>query len=64
MPHGLRSSFRNWAAEQTNAPHDVAEAAQVHSMGNATETANFSADLFELRRALINEWRDFLEGGG
>ena len=63
VPHGLRSSFRDWAAEQTNARHDVAEAALAHTVGNATETAYFRSDLFKLRRALMNDWNSFLEGG-
>ena len=50
VPHGLRSSFRDWAAEKTNARHDVVEAALAHTVGNATEAAYFRSDLFELRR--------------
>ena len=63
VPHGLRSSFRDWAAEKTNARHDVVEAALAHTVGNATEAAYFRSDLFELRRALMDEWSTFLEGG-
>ncbi len=50
VPPGIRSSPRDWAAEQTNTRRDVAETARAHSVGNATETANFSSDAFELRR--------------
>ena len=60
VPHGLRSSFRDWAAEQTNAPHEVMEAALAHSVKNATEAAYFRSDLFELRRGLMAEWGRFL----
>ena len=63
VPHGLRSSFRDWAAEKTTARHDVMEAALAHSVGNATEAAYFRSDVFELRRALMDEWSRFLEGG-
>ena len=63
VPHGLRSSFRDWAAEQTSSPHAVVEAALAHSVGNATEAAYFRSDLFDLRRALMDEWSRFLEGG-
>ena len=63
VPHGLRSSFRDWAAEQTSSPHAVVEAALAHSVGNATEAAYFRSDLFELRRALMDEWSKFLERG-
>ena len=63
VPHGLRSSFRDWAAERTNAPHAVVETALAHTVGNATEAAYFRSDLFELRRNLMDEWSGFLEGG-
>ena len=63
VPHGLRSSFRDWAAERTNAPHAVVETALAHTVGNATEAAYFRSDLFELRRDLMDEWSVFLEGG-
>ena len=63
VPHGLRSSFRDWAAEKANARHDVMETALAHSVGNATEAAYFRSDLFELRRDLMERWSGFLEGG-
>ena len=63
VPHGLRSSFRDWAAERTNAPHPVVETALAHAVGNATEAAYFRTDLFDLRRDLMDEWSGFLEGG-
>ena len=62
VPHGLRSSFRDWAAEQTDAPHAVMEAVLAHSVKNATEAAYFRSDLFELRRGLMAEWGKFLGG--
>lgn len=61
VPHGLRSSFRDWAAEQTTAPHAVMEAALAHSVRNATEAAYARSDLFELRRGLMAKWGEFLE---
>ena len=63
VPHGLRSSFRDWAAEKTSARHDVMETALAHTVGNATEAAYFHSDLFELRRDLMERWSGFLEGG-
>ena len=63
VPHGLRSSFRDWAGEKTNAPHAVVETVLAHTVGNATEAAYFRSDLFELRRDLMDEWSVFLEGG-
>ena len=63
VPHGLRSSFRDWAAEQTGARYEVAEAALAHSVGNATEAAYLRSDFFDQRRALMDDWSRFLEGG-
>ena len=62
VPHGLRSSFRDWAAERTDAPHAVMEAALAHSVRNSTEAAYFRSDLFDLRRGLMAEWGKFLGG--
>jgi integrase len=63
VPHGLRSSFRDWAAEQADARHDVVERALAHEVSNATEAAYFRSELFELRRKLMEEWGEFLESG-
>ena len=56
--HGLRSSFRDWAAE-TGQPREVAEAALAHVVGG-TEAAYFRSDLFQRRRKLMDEWAAFL----
>jgi integrase len=50
VPHGFRSTFRDWAAEQTNYPRDVAEMALAHSIGNKVEAAYRRGDLFEKRK--------------
>ena len=63
VPHGLRSSFRDWAAEQTDAPHAVMETALAHTIGNATEAAYARSDLFDRRRDLMEAWSEFLSGG-
>ena len=63
VPHGLRSSFRDWAAERTDSPHAVVERALAHTVGNATEAAYFRSTLFDLRRKLMDKWSVFLEGG-
>ena len=63
VPHGLRSTFRDWAAEQTDASHAVMETALAHTVGNATEAAYARSDLFDRRRDLMAEWSTFLEGG-
>ncbi|WBS04652.1 tyrosine-type recombinase/integrase [Pseudoduganella sp. SL102] len=54
--HGFRSSFRDWAAEQTSYPHAVCEAALAHTMKDKTEAAYFRSDLFDKRRELMNDW--------
>ena len=60
VPHGFRSSFRDWAAEQTDAPQAVMEAALAHGVRNATEAAYFRSDLFERRRELMESWAGYL----
>ena len=60
QPHGFRSSFRDWAAECTDAPREVMEAALAHATANATEAAYARSDLFERRRTLMQRWADFL----
>lgn len=59
-PHGFRSTFRDWAAEQTDAPKEVAEAALAHVVGDKVEAAYRRSDLFEKRRALMASWAQFL----
>ena len=63
VPHGFRTSFRNWVAECTAAPWAVAEAALAHSVGNSTEAAYMRSDLFDQRRALMSDWADYVTGG-
>ncbi len=62
VPHGFRSSFRDWAAEWTNTPREVVEAALAHTVQNATEAAYARSDLFERRRRLMDEWATYLAG--
>jgi integrase len=57
--HGFRSTFRDWAAERTNYPRDVAEMALGHAVGDKVEAAYRRGDLFEKRRRLMNEWARF-----
>jgi integrase len=52
-PHGFRSSFRDWAAEKTNFPNEVCEAALAHKLENKTEGAYRRTDFFEKRRTLM-----------
>jgi len=60
--HGFRSSFRDWAAERTNVPGAVCEAALAHSLRNEVEAAYLRTDLFERRRELMNAWAAFATG--
>ena len=57
--HGFRSSFRDWAAEQTNFPRAVCEAALAHALRDKTEAAYHRTDLFERRRQLMVSWAAF-----
>lgn len=54
--HGFRSTFRDWCAERTNFPSEVAEMALAHSVGDKVEAAYRRGDLFEKRRALMEQW--------
>jgi integrase len=54
--HGFRSTFRDWAAERTNFPREVAEAALAHVVGDKVEAAYRRGDLFEKRRQLMADW--------
>ena len=60
VPHGFRSSFRDWAAERTDTPHAVMEAALAHVVANTTEAAYARSDLFERRRRLMAQWAEYL----
>ena len=62
MPHGLRSSFRDWAAAETDHPREVVEAALAHVVKNKVEAAYRRTDLFERRRRLMDDWAGYLGG--
>jgi len=64
VPHGFRSTFRDWAAETTNYPREVAEQALAHVNPNKVESAYRRSDLFEKRRALLEEWAGFCRDAG
>jgi integrase len=59
VPHGFRSSFRDWAAERTNFSREVVEAALAHVDGDETERAYKRSDLFEKRSRLMTAWADY-----
>ena len=62
--HGMRTSFRTWASERTNADHAVMELCLAHHVGSAVERAYARSDLLEKRRRLMNQWASFLTGAG
>jgi integrase len=60
--HGFRSSFRDWAAEETNFQREVAEAALAHAVGDAVERAYRRGDALEKRRKLMDAWAAYCAG--
>jgi integrase len=62
VPHGLRSTFRDWAAERTEYPSDMAEIALAHKVGTEVERAYRRGDMLDRRRAMMQEWNNFLIG--
>lgn len=59
--HGFRSSFRDWAAEETETPNEVVEMALAHAIRNKAEAAYRRGALLDRRRALMNEWAGYLQ---
>ena len=57
--HGFRSSFRDWVADKTGHPREVAEAALAHTLENKVEAAYRRTDFFDKRRALMQDWADY-----
>ena len=58
--HGFRSSFRDWASEETDHDHAVVETALAHAVGSAVERAYRRGALIEKRRALMTEWAGYV----
>lgn len=61
VPHGFRSSFRDWSGEVSSFPRDVAEMALAHVIENKVEAAYRRGDLFVKRRKMMQEWADYLD---
>jgi integrase len=59
--HGFRSSFRDWVADKTDYPREIAEAALAHTLENKVEAAYRRTDFFEKRRTLMQDWADHCE---
>jgi integrase len=62
VPHGFRSTFKDWCSETTNYPNEVSEAALWHVVADKVEAAYRRGDLFEKRRALMSDWDAFCRG--
>ncbi len=60
VPHGLRSTFRDWVAERTNFPGEMAEVALAHRISSAVEAAYRRGDMIEKRRRMMADWAAFL----
>lgn len=61
VPHGFRSTFRDWCAEHTNYPNEVAEMALAHTINNAVERAYRRGDLLLKRTRMMADWAKFIE---
>ena len=57
--HGFRSTFRDWAAEHTTCPAELAEMALAHTVGNKVEAAYRRGDMFKKRRELMDDWANY-----
>lgn len=62
VPHGLRSTFRDWCAEHTDYPRELAEMALAHKIPDKVEAAYRRGDMLEKRRRLMNDWAVFCAG--
>jgi integrase len=62
VPHGFRSSFKDWATETTDHARDIVEAALAHIVGDKVEAAYRRGDALEKRRSLMADWASFCEG--
>ena len=60
VPHGFRSSFRDWAAEVSGATWEAIELSLAHQIGTTTSQAYFRTALLEQRRPLMQAWGDFI----
>ena len=61
VPHGFRSTFRDWAAERTNYPKDLADMALAHAVGDKVDAAYRRGDMLEKRRQMMQAWASFCD---
>ena len=59
VPHGFRSTFRDWAGETTHHPRDAVELCLAHTIDTKTEAAYRRGDMLEKRAAIMQEWADY-----
>lgn len=62
VPHGLRSTFRDWVAERTQYPGEMAEVALAHRIASAVEASYRRGDMVERRREMMADWATYLQG--
>tara|TARA_Y100000296_G_scaffold50522_1_gene57916 strand:- start:153 stop:707 length:555 start_codon:yes stop_codon:yes gene_type:complete len=60
VPHGFRSTFRDWAGEVSSYPRDIAEMALAHAIENKVEAAYRRGDLLEKRARMMQDWADYI----
>lgn len=61
VPHGFRSTFRDWAADQTHYPDEIRKLASGHAVSDETKKSYQRTDLLDKRRQLMNDWANFLD---
>ena len=61
VPHGMRSTFRDWCGERTATPNEVAELCLAHAIGNETEAAYRRGDMLDRRREVMELWAKFID---
>lgn len=61
--HGFRSTFRDWVAEKTTYPNEMAEMALAHTVSDRVEAAYRRGDMFERRKKMMEDWADFCSKG-
>lgn len=59
VPHGFRSTFRDWAGETTNHPRDAVELCLAHSIDTKTEAAYRRGDMMQKLATIMQDWADF-----
>jgi len=61
VPHGLRSTFKDWALDHTNYQNEISEKALAHTVGDETERAYLRSDSFNKRRRMMQLWADYCD---